>query len=655
MESRELLIIDDDESIHKVLVDYLCSRGFNVFVASNGQEGLELLRRHPAISLVVTDVRIPGVSGLDVLTHIKQNHPQTQVVLMTAFSDKNLAIQAFRLGADDYLEKPFHLQDFGEVLDRSVSRQQLRSLSRRWRQLLEHLPLGLLICSPNGKVEGITPAAQLLLDRNPNDVIGKTLWQIPGLEAAHSLCRPSTGNGHPENVEVQIGGRWLGVQPVDTGLGGDIVSTFFVVSDVTEEKALESELSNLSKEFETRVEERTQNLISELEFSQQLLDTAGVIIAVLDHDGKLVRLNKFAEEISRFNRREAEHVFSHFVQHPESPLSRIFDPHSSEEVSGLIADLPTRDGSMRIISWSTRNFVSRQGMKGRLIVGIDVTEQKQLESMLKSYNVQLESIVESRSLELRKKDAQLIHTARLASLGEIAAGITHEMKQPLNVISITADLIKLLHKNHTLNDDLLLSNLDKIRRTVDRMATTMNHLRGFTHIDSANFKPVRIQDAVDGALSIIGQQIRLDDIDIVVEIPERLPKILGELHQFEQVLVNFMQNARDAIVSKVQALEAAGNGDCGAKKVAIRGGTRNNDREVFVEVEDSGSGIEKSVRDRIFEPFFTTKESDRGTGLGLSISMNIVQSHGGAIELESSPGEGSTFRVIFPALSPEQA
>jgi PAS domain S-box-containing protein len=651
MESRELLIIDDDESIHKVLVDYLCSRGFNVYSAFDGHDGLELLRRHPTIRLVITDVRIPGMDGLEVLAQIKQHFPQTEVVLMTAFSDKNLAIRAFRMGADDYLEKPFHLSDFSGVLERCLSRQHLRILSRRWRQLLEHLPLGLITCSPEGRIEGVTPAAALLLNCSTGDVVGRLLWNVPGLESADSFYTHNAhdGDGQVEVLEFSVGTRSLVLQPVETGGDAAMSPAFFVISDVTEEKALERELTDLSKELEARVEARTQNLISELEFSEQLLDTAGVIIAVLDHDGKLVRLNKFAEEISRFNRREAQQVFSHFVQHKESPLSRIFDPQSQEEVSGLIAELPTRDGSMRIVSWSTRNFTSRGGMKARLIVGIDMTEQKQLEGMLKSYNVQLESMVESRSLELRKKDAQLIHTARLASLGEIAAGITHEMKQPLNVISITADLIKLLHKNHTLTDELLLSNLDKIRRTVDRMATTMNHLRGFTHIDSANFKPIQIREAVDGALAIIGQQIRLDDIDIAIEVPEQLPTVLGELHQIEQVLVNFMQNARDAIVSKMQALEAADMLDGGPKRIAVRSGVRNSGKELFIEVEDSGTGVDKAVRERIFEPFFTTKEADRGTGLGLSISMNIVQSHGGAVELESTPGQGSTFRVIFPA------
>ncbi|MDD5089112.1 MAG: ATP-binding protein, partial [bacterium] len=394
----------------------------------------------------------------------------------------------------------------------------------------------------------------------------------------------------------------------------------------------------------------TRSLTAELEFSQRLLDTAGVLIVVLDQNGHVLRINKFAEELTRLSREEAERVFTSFVYHHESPLSRIFDPRSPEEITSLATELPLRDGTKRFISWSTRNLPARPGQGARLIVGIDVSEQKQLEWKLKSYNVQLENMIETSSHELRQTNAQLIHAARLASLGEVAAGIAHEMKQPLNVISITADLIRLLHRNRTLSDDLLLSNLEKIRRTVDRMATTINHLRGFTRIDSANFEPVRVTDAMDGALSILGEQIRLDAIDIFREAPDDLPLIYGELHQIEQVLVNLMQNARHAIEERVTAAETKGDAKIPIPKhITLRAGMRHAGREVFVEVVDTGVGMERDVLDRVFEPFYTTKQADRGTGLGLSISMNIIQSHGGTIEVESSPGVGSVFRVIFPA------
>ncbi|MFZ5432235.1 MAG: response regulator [Calditrichota bacterium] len=653
MEPRELLIIDDEESLHKVLGECLRARGFTVYSASDGRNGLELFRKHGSIRVVLTDIRIPGMDGLEVLKAVKRHDPLTQVILMTAFSDAKLAIQALRLGADDYLEKPFHLDVLNDILERSFDRQRLGALSHRWQQFVEHLPIGLIWCSPEGIIEGVTPAAEGLLNRAQQEIAGYHVWQVPDLESARVFFNASDNGSQVASVEIETGGRALILQPMDTTDQTERNSRLLVLTDITDEKELHRELAALSQELEGRVADRTRSLTNELEFSQRLLDTVGVVIVVLDAEGKILRINKFAEDLTRYTRLEAEQVFSSFAKHSESPLSRIFSPRSQDELSGLIAELPLRDGTKRILSWSTRELPSRSGHGARLIIGIDVTEQKQLETKLKSYNVQLEHMVESSSHELRQTNAQLIHAARLASLGEIAAGIAHEMKQPLNVISITADLIKLLQKNGTLSEDLLVSNLDKIRRTVDRMANTINHLRGFTRIDSANFEPVRIADAMDGALSILGEQIRLDDIDIVREVPPNLSPILGEQHQIEQVLVNLMQNARHAIEERLSHAEAAGQGNSVPKRISLRAGMWRNGREVYIEVSDTGTGMDEETRHRIFEPFYTTKQADRGTGLGLSISMNIVQSHGGTIEVESTPGEGSTFRVLFPTELPD--
>ncbi|MCX6601452.1 MAG: ATP-binding protein [bacterium] len=519
MENREVLVIDDEESTHQLLGELLRSRGCALHSAFSGPHGLAILRRHPQIRVVLADLRAVGMQGLDVLREIKAHDPTLHVVVMAAAYDKSVTLQAMRLGADDYLEKPLRAAELEPVLARSL---------------------------------------------------------------------------------------------------------------------------------EERLRRRVEGLTSELEFTRQLLDTADVLIAELDGEGRLVRLNEFGRRLMNFSRGEAEAVFAGFLRHPETQISRIFDPRLTEELTAELAELPTRDGTKRVLSWSTRKLASADGPGGKLIIGMDVTEQKQLEAKLRTYNLQLEDLVVSRPSDLLEKNRQLIHTARLATLGEIAAGIAHEMKQPLNVISITADLIKLLQRNRTLTEDLLIGNLDKIRNTVNRMATTITHLQGFIHIDSATFSSVRLQDAVDGALSILGEQIRLDDIDIVREVPADLPTVQGEDTQMEQVLVNLMLNARDAVLEKARVLEKSG-APPEIKRLTIRAGLRGEGREVFVEVTDTGMGIPDDVKPHIFEPFFTTKQADRGTGLGLSISSNIVQLHGGTIELESVPGRGSTFRVVLPA------
>jgi C4-dicarboxylate-specific signal transduction histidine kinase len=549
------------------------------------------------------------------------------------------------MGADDYLEKPSRLAELEEALARSEDRRRLAFLSRRWQQLSELLTVGLVWCDASGRIEAVTPDAQDLISLESGGLVGRVLWQLPGWQAARDLFQTADEQSRVP-LEADIGGKTVVLQPVDTG--GSPSPSVFVVCDVTEEKALQRELERLSHQLDERLRRRMRGLTSELEFVRRLLDTAEVLIAELDHHGQLVRLNEFGEKLMRFSRSEAEEVFAGFVRHPETLLSRIFDPHSTEEFTGELAELPTRDGTKRLLSWSTRNLLPADGFARKLIVGMDVTEQKQLEARLKTYNQPLEDVVETASSEFREPGRQLIHTARLATLGEIAAGIAHEMKQPLNVISITADLIKLLQRNRTLTDDLLVGNLDKIRNTVNRLATTITHLQGFIHIDSAAFGSVRLQDAVDGALSILGEQIRLDDIDIVREIPADLPPVKGEHTQMEQVLVNLMLNARDTILEKAR-LQETSDAPPEDKRLTIRAGVHGEGREVFVEVSDTGMGIPDQVKRHIFEPFFTTKQADRGTGLGLSISSNIVQLHGGTIELESVPGRGSTFRIVLPA------
>ena len=653
MSRRQILIIDDEQAVHDTLGRCLHELGFVAHSAFDGRQGLKALQEHPGIHIVLTDVRIPGMDGLAVLREIKRKHPAIQVILMTAFSNKNMAIQALRAGADEYLEKPLQLDELTEILERSLRRRRLQSLSTRWQEFLEHLPIGFFWCTPEGIVEGVSATAQQILSCTLADAVGRALWEIPGLEGVRELFHSETDHRAEHSIEVQAQGCWLVLQKIDTTRETVSPSTFIVVTDVSEQKAIQRDLARLSREFEARVEERTRSLSEELDFSQRLLDTAGVLIAYFDHHGKLTRLNKFAEELTSFTREEAEQLFVSFRSQPASPLYRIFDPHSRDDISGMIAEFPTQDGHKRLLSWTTRRLPGRGARGGRLVIGIDVTEQKQLEATLQNYNVLLENLVESRSSELRQKNAQLIHTARLASLGEIAAGIAHEMKQPLNVISITADLIKLLQKNGSLTDELLQSHLEKIRATVDRMANTINHLRGFTHIDSANFKSLTIREAVDGALSILGEQIRLDDINVVVDVPDNLPPFLGELSQIEQVLVNLLQNARDTIEDRAQASETSGASSAQPRRITIRAGNSGSDN--FVEIVDTGTGMEDDVRRRLFEPFFTTKDSTRGTGLGLSISMNIVQSHGGTIQVKSKSGVGSTFRVILPVYAPDQA
>jgi signal transduction histidine kinase len=339
----------------------------------------------------------------------------------------------------------------------------------------------------------------------------------------------------------------------------------------------------------------------------------------------------------------------------DSNLEKLFHPSKGSDVTDFFADIRTRNGEIRTLSWQTSPIRQRKTVVGHLVIGVDITAQKRLEAQLQKYTTQLEEMVEERTAELLKKDAQLIHSARLATLGEMAAGIVHEMKQPLNGISITADLIRLLQKRSELTGETLQGHLDMIKSMVTRLSKIINHLRGFCHIDSSKFAAIKVETVVDGAFSILGEQFRLHQIEVVRDVSNGLPDLWGEPNQIEQVLVNLLQNARDAMDELGEKYQRSGQTPPGWKKVlTIRSGTTRGKKMVFIEVSDTGGGMPSEVRERLFEPFFTTKEPGQGTGLGLSISASIIQSHQGEIQVETKEGVGSTFRVILPA-APRQA
>lgn len=476
-----------------------------------------------------------------------------------------------------------------------------------------------------------------MMGSTPEEMTGKKVWESTQWREIVELFK----NDVAWPVTIPRPELSLQVQRLPLDPASDQV--VLIVTDITSLRQVQRDLLAVTQDIEARVQERTRFLGEEIEFSDRLLDTADVLIAYVNPDGRLERWNKFAADLTGLTLDEASTSLREFIGDTRSPLLEIFDPYSEHEVTARIAPFPGPDGTSRLLTWSARRFRESAGRFGRLIIGMDVTEQKQLESTLQHYNAYLEDIVRQRSRELKTKNAQLIHTARLASLGEMVGSIAHEMKQPLNVIAITSDLIKLLRKNGKLSDELLESNLEKIRATVERMAETINHLRGFTHVDTNTFKRLEIHEVVEGAISLVGEQIRQEDLEINVNLNEGLQSFRGDRNQVEQVLINLLVNARDAVLD-------AGEDDLPPERrvIEVRSAESDNENWIGVEVVDHGAGMPAEVVSHIFEPFFTTKDSSRGTGLGLSICLNIVRSHGGDIEVESTPGRGSLFRVVLP-------
>jgi len=246
--------------------------------------------------------------------------------------------------------------------------------------------------------------------------------------------------------------------------------------------------------------------------------------------------------------------------------------------------------------------------------------------------------------ETVEKEAQLIQASKLATLGEMAAGIAHELNQPLNVMKIGSDFLReMASTGKKMSDEELDTVTEEISSQVDRASGIIKHMRDFARIADTKAEKVDVNKPIRDVFKILGQQLKLREIKIELDLDENLPPIMADSNKLEQVFINLVTNARHAMEAKTSD---------STRLLKLRSFLDEGD--VIVTVSDTGNGIPNDIIDRIFDPFFTTKEVGKGTGLGLSISYGIVKDYGGTIRVKSEAGKGTTFELRFPA-SPEDA
>ena len=248
-----------------------------------------------------------------------------------------------------------------------------------------------------------------------------------------------------------------------------------------------------------------------------------------------------------------------------------------------------------------------------------------------------------------KSEEQLIQAGKMATLGEMSAGVAHELNQPLSVIKTSASfLAKKIVRDEPVSPQILRELADEMDSQVDRASLIINHLRQFGRKTDIRKVNVQLNDCIRGTFTVLGRQLEVHGIAVDLALDEALPPIRGDRNRLEQVFLNLIMNARDAMDEKE---EMAGKDV--EKSLKISSETEND--EVVVKISDTGLGMSDAVKEKIFEPFFTTKPVGKGTGLGLSISFGIVRDYDGVIDVESEEGRGTTFTIRFPAVSEEES
>ncbi|NOY45673.1 MAG: PAS domain S-box protein [Deltaproteobacteria bacterium] len=358
---------------------------------------------------------------------------------------------------------------------------------------------------------------------------------------------------------------------------------------------------------------------------RQVVEGSPYPVIVTDARGVITRFNRGAEALLGFS--AAEVVGRRYIQD-------FYEGNAAREVMDQVR-APDHGGKGVLERYEAILITrSRERVPVWLTVHL-LYDEKGGEAGTVSFIHDLRHVME---LERRLEEVQmqLIHADKMASLGKLAAGVAHEINNPLGGILLFGGLL--------LEDldfsDPRRSDVDRIVQEARRCKEIVNSLLDFAHQRRRYQEPVDLNAALDQCMELLGGKALFHNIRVRRELADDLPLVVGNPSQIKQVFTNIVTNAVDAMDGEGELL--------------LRSGCDPTEGTVWVSFTDTGPGMSAGVRQRIFEPFFTTKEPGKGTGLGLSLSYNIMRMHRGDIRVESEPGRGTTFTVVFPVPEEER-
>ncbi len=387
------------------------------------------------------------------------------------------------------------------------------------------------------------------------------------------------------------------------------------------------------------------NIMDDMELKNKELDEARAyadniirsmteMLIVLAPDGTIKGVNKAVRRVLGYDEdeligikinsilvgEETEDIFGSLAKQEFTVQSeKIFLTKKGEKIPSLFSGAVMRGSSKNI--------------QGIVCVARDISERKQMEEEIKE--------------KLKESTAQLVQSEKLNALGEMIASISHELKQPLNVIKIISQSLEIDIKRNRFKPEELTGNISDIKKQVDKLSEIIEHMRIFTRKSSTVMEKNCVNRVIEQACKFFSQQLKIYNIELTTDLGSDLPQILLDPIQIEQVIVNLIGNARDALNETER-----NDGRIAIKTHKTDSSTSLLGREsVVIEITDNAGGIPEHVLKKIFEPFFTTKAPGKGTGLGLSISKKIVENHRGIIAIETKGGEGSNFVITLPAIA----
>lgn len=672
-----IMLVDDEKRFLSTTKKLLERKGYTVETASSGMEALEKLKSQN-IQVVLLDVKMPGMDGIATLKKIKRNFPLIEVIMLTGHGTVESAVEGVKLGAANYLVKPADIDDISEKIQDAFEKRQTISTQtdkrkHYFKKLKIRLGMGLMAAfmlpyavffayfqfefnatlKNTGRLnlEALSNSQKNTIDLFLQERVVNifSLFHSVDFNLNPSLNKMQNYLGDLRQVNdafIDVG--FLNTKGIQTGYAG----SFPGLKD--------KDYSNESW-FKTLVNQERHYYISNIYLGfrkkphftiavRQIIDGKPYIMrSTLDPD----KFHSFLQSIS--TEKEVESALIN-----REGLYQIVDPARGQLLgkSEYIPPITIQSGVMEIndkgdpiligFAWLKETpwaLIVRQPLN---IAHARMYESRRIMTILLAivfFGIAAgiwfanSRLINHALVMVESKDQlrhQLFHASKLASVGQLATGVAHEINNPLAIIVSTSGVIRdMLNPEFNLNPgpEEIIKEIDTIDSAAFRARTITRQLLAFGRKHEPTYAPCNINQVLDEVMAGLKErEFKVADIKIIRNYDPGLPEIMLDHDQIRQVFLNLVNNAGDAI--------------SGPGKITLT--TTRNARDIQITIKDTGKGMSAVQLNKIFNPFFTTKEVGKGTGLGLSVSLNIIESVGGMIDVQSLEGTGSAFTISLP-------
>ena len=673
-----ILIVEDEKDFALILADTLESRGYQIEIAHCATSGREKAQAFAA-QVALLDIRLGHESGIDLIAELEEVRPGVLCVMMTADAAVDTAIKAIHRGAYDYLPKPLDMRRLLATLDRCFEKlrlesekaaaenalkarntellkmvEEVRESEERYRTLFETMVQGVVYQAADGEITSVNPAAERILGLTLAQMQGRTSID-PRWKTVHEDGSDFPGEAHPsmvalrsgeETLDVMMGVfdpqddayRWINVSAVPQFRPGESTpyQAYTIFADITER---------------VRAEEQVRHLRNYL---KNIIDSMPSVLVGVDLENRITQWNREAEKMTGVMAGEAQgRMLTDVLPELAGEMDRIQRAIQNREPQRDEKVLRESDGEIRYSDVTVYPLVAN-GIEGAVIRLDDVTDRVRVEEMM-------------------------LQSTKMASVGRLAAGVAHEINNPLGIMVQGAQMLQLFFDTSRpptrerlqrcgvdlvgleryLQERGLTEYLDGIRAAGVRAAKIVADLLNFSRTSSSKAALHDVNVLVERTLDLAATDYDLKkkydfrDIEVLRELAPDLPEVMCDGQQIQQVALNLVRNAAQAL-SEEREERVKDDGDYQPRltlRTTLISTSASTSAWVRLEVKDNGAGMSEAVRARLFDPFFTTKEVGEGTGLGLWLCWSIVvERHGGRIWEEPVADGGSRFVVELPVV-----